>query len=174
MRYCEILSKMIREMECAEMTASISHNFIVKMIPHHEAAIEMSKNLLRFTTYIPLQCLANEIIEGQTREIEQMNAILGCCECESCESSLCLYERRDRQITESMIKKMENAGEVNNINLNFVNQMLPHHRGAVKMAKNALRFDVCDELKPMLESIICVQTEQIRKMEYLQRCLAAF
>jgi len=171
-RYCDILSNMINSMKKAQTNNSISHNFIVKMLPHHEAAVEMSKNLLRFTTYIPLQCLANEIIDDQLRGIEEMKAMLErCSKCENKQSSLCLYNRKDEQITRAMFMKMENVQEVNNININFICEMLPHHKGAVKMATNALRFDICDELRPMLESIVFVQKQQIEKMEYLLRCI---
>ncbi len=39
--YC-ILDRMIESITEAELTDSISHNFIVQMIPHHRAAIGMS------------------------------------------------------------------------------------------------------------------------------------
>lgn len=40
---------MIQGMTDDELDESISHNFIVQMIPHHKAAIEMSQNLLQYT-----------------------------------------------------------------------------------------------------------------------------
>lgn len=42
-----ILDEMIQRMTEAEQSDSISHNFIVQMIPHHRAAIEMSENILK-------------------------------------------------------------------------------------------------------------------------------
>lgn len=54
---------MIQGMTSPELSCSISHNFIVQMIPHHRAAIEMSHNLLCYTTDIALQNIAvNTII----------------------------------------------------------------------------------------------------------------
>ena len=44
--FYKILNQMIHGMEQACLTDSISHNFIVQMIPHHKAAIRMSENLL--------------------------------------------------------------------------------------------------------------------------------
>ena len=46
-RFDEILDEMIQGMTDAPLTDSISHNFIVQMIPHHQAAIQMSENHLR-------------------------------------------------------------------------------------------------------------------------------
>lgn len=60
-RFYKILDEMIEGMTNAELTNSLSHNFIVQMIPHHRAAIEMSENLLQFTTFVPLQHIAQNI-----------------------------------------------------------------------------------------------------------------
>ena len=68
-RYREITENMICKMNGADFTDSISQNFINQMIPHHEAAIEMSQNLLRYTTNLPLQNLADKIISGQSRDV---------------------------------------------------------------------------------------------------------
>ena len=66
-RFYEILEQMIEDMTGAELTDSLSHNFIVQMIPHHMAAIEMSENLLQYTTCVPLQNIALNIIVEQTK-----------------------------------------------------------------------------------------------------------
>ena len=70
-----ILDQMIQQMNSAQLSNSISYNFIVQMIPHHKAAIEMSCNLLQYTTLVPLQEIALNIIEEQTKSIENMEAI---------------------------------------------------------------------------------------------------
>lgn len=71
-RFREILENMMTGMTEAEITDSLSHNFIVQMIPHHRAAIEMSQNLLQYTTLLPLQKIAQEIIKEQTESIQHM------------------------------------------------------------------------------------------------------
>lgn len=78
-RYREITENMICKMNGADFTDSISQNFINQMIPHHEAAIEMSQNLLRYTTNLPLQNLADKIISGQSRDVEKMKSMLKKC-----------------------------------------------------------------------------------------------
>lgn len=73
--YREILSRMIKEMSEAELNDSISHNFIIQMIPHHRAAIEMSENILRYTKNNELIEIAENIISEQTKSIENMQEI---------------------------------------------------------------------------------------------------
>ena len=169
--YC-ILDEMIQGMTEAELTDSISHNFIVQMIPHHRAAIEMSKNILKYTTNIPLQDIATQIIIEQTKSIENMERILCCCsEISNSRQDLCLYGRRVDQIMNTMFSEMKCARATNQINCNFMWEMIPHHRGAVKMSMNDLQYDICPELKPILHAIITSQQKGIKQMCELLFCL---
>lgn len=169
--YC-ILDRMIEGMNNAELTHSISHNFIVQMIPHHRAAIEMSENILKYTTNIQLQDIAAGIITEQTKSIENMEQIeCACAEFENTQQDLCLYNQRREQIMHTMFHKMRNAQSTNEINCNFMREMIPHHRGAVEMSENALRYDICPELVPVLHAIITSQKRGIREMSRLLKCL---
>lgn len=167
-----ILDEMVQKMTEAELNDSISHNFIVQMIPHHRAAIEMSENILKYTTDISLQDIASGIVSEQTKSIENMEKILNCCtEHKDCERDLCLYQRKTDQIMQVMFSKMGSARSTNEINCDFMREMIPHHMGAVEMSQNALQFDICPELKPILEAIITSQERGIMQMRKLLRCL---
>ena len=74
-----ILDTMIRCMAEVKITDSISCNFIKQMIPHHRAAIDMSLNILRYTTDIEVQNIALNIIAEQTKSIDDMVSIEVCC-----------------------------------------------------------------------------------------------
>ncbi len=168
--YSRILNNMINEMTSADLTDSISHNFIVQMIPHHRAAIEMSENVLKYTDNTELTEIANSIITEQTESINNMQNILNSCEClknTTCEVRT--YQRNVSRITGLMFSAMSNAFSDNCVNCNFIREMIPHHEGAVRMSENALRFSVCPELRPILSAIITSQRQGIRKM----RCLAS-
>ena len=159
-QFYEILSEMIKGMTEVELADSISHNFIVQMIPHHMAAIEMSENILRYTTRIEVQNIAENIIVSQTKSIENMKAALEkCSELMNSESDLCTYECNLDKIMQTMFTEMHDAPAVNNVNADFLREMIPHHQGAIKMSENALRFDICPELVPILEAIIISQKE---------------
>lgn len=165
-----ILDAMIQGMTCAELSDSISYNFIVQMIPHHRAAIEMSRNLLKYTTFLPLQDIAAQIIDEQTKSIENMRRALCVCERhDNCRQDVCHYQARVEQILNTMFSDMEHACTSNQINANFIREMIPHHRGAVRMSENALQYDICPELVPILNAIITSQKRGIRQMQTLLR-----
>ena len=176
--YLETFSCILENMECgmteAQLNDSITHNFIVQMIPHHQAAIEMSENILKYTTNIPLQDIAECIIEEQTRSIENMEEILcSCGDVQNCEQQVCMYQERMNQIMQNMFCRMGNVQAVNNINANFIREMIPHHLGAVEMSELTLCYDIDPQLVPILESIIASQKRGIMQMQRLLRMIGS-
>lgn len=170
--YFSILDEMERKMGGAELTDSISHNFIVQMIPHHRAAIEMSHNILNYTKLVPLQRIAETIIAEQTKSIADMERILQCCSAQkNTQAELCRYQRCFERITCVMFGEMRNAEVACNLSADFMREMIPHHEGAVRMSMNALHFPICPELDPILDAIIVSQREGIREMQALLACL---
>ncbi len=167
-RFHKILNEMIEGMTSARLCDSISYNFIVQMIPHHKAAIEMSENILRYTTDIPLQDIACRIIEEQTKSIENMCDIKSCCSrCRNSEKELRLYQERVSHILHTMFDGMRQAHTDNDINADFMREMIPHHQGAIEMSENALSYEICSGLHPILHAIITSQEQGIRRMRRL-------
>lgn len=167
-----ILDEMIRGMTHAGLCDSISHNFIVQMIPHHKAAIQMSGNILKYTTNIEIEQIAARIIDEQTKSIANMENILSCCsrKCNA-ENDLCTYQKEADKIFRTMFRCMQNATADNSVDCNFLREMIPHHEGAVAFSETALQYCICPELKPILNSIITSQKEGICRMQELLKCL---
>ncbi|WP_394924659.1 DUF305 domain-containing protein [uncultured Robinsoniella sp.] len=167
-QYHCILENMIQKMSAVKLTESISGSFITQMIPHHCAAIAMSENLLRYTTNIPLQNIAMNIITSQQKSIENMTAAYPECQCTmNYPEELSCYEQNNYNTIQSMFYEMKAARTENSIDANFMREMIPHHKGAVYMSENALQFPVLPALVPLLEEIVRSQKEGIRKMRYL-------
>lgn len=172
-RYYDILDEMIRNMNGAEQSGSVSRNFIAQMIPHHYAAVEMSRNILRYTTLLPLQNIAQEIIDEQTRGIAEMRDIANICgAAANTPEELRLYQLRFRQVSERMFARMRSAAVDNDINADFMREMIPHHEGAIHMSKNALQYPLCPELVPILREIISSQEKGVLEMRRLLKCSA--
>lgn len=166
--YEDILGNMICGMNSARLSCSISRNFIIQMLPHHRAAIEMCENLLRYTTNIELQNICCDIIREQTQSIADMKRVLNSCgRCRNCGEELRDYQCKINEIKNNMFSCMRNAPACNRINISFLREMIPHHKGAVEMCKATLRYRICDGLEPILKSIIASQEQGIRQMEKL-------
>lgn len=171
-RFDEILQNMAREMLSQDVTDSITVNFIKCMIPHHQAAIYMCENLLKYTNYIPLQKIAENIIQMQTKGIKEMREILKTTKGYiNSELDVMAYMNRYLIITNNMIDKMKNSPRCNNINLSFIGEMIPHHEGSIAMCNNLLRFSIDPRLKEVAESIIEEQSNGVRQMEEIRKNL---
>lgn len=169
--YENILTTMISSMNCARGSDSVSYDFIVKMIPHHQGAIRLSEELLRYTTCVPLQNIAEGIVKGQTKGIEEMRKILcSCGKYRNDAQSLCSYRRQYGVVTQNMFNRMKSACPDNDINISYMRQMIPHHEGGIAMSKNALRFNICPQLKPMLHEMIESQVKGVEEMKKLLSC----
>lgn len=170
--YERILDTMIREITDAKKNGSISHNFMTQMIPHHRAAVRMCENLLQYTTDLPLQELAQTIIRQQTHGIAQMEQLLpSCSKYVNSSGDVRQYEIQMQKILGEMFSEMKQAKTVNNLNADFIDEMIPHHQGAVNMCALTLRYPVCLTLRPILQNIITTQKREIAQM---QRMSAAF
>ena len=170
-RFFEILEEMKTAMESVVPPNSISQNFINRMIPHHRGAIEMSENILKYTTNPEIEDLAKAIITDQTRHIEEFEQLKPLCEQENSERDLNLYERGYKLAFDKMINGMYNSQTGNNLNVDFLTEMIPHHEGAIEMAQNLLKFEVCEPLRSKCEELIMTQKTQLDEMQSLLRKL---
>ena len=163
-----ILQKMIRDMTEVCLSDSISYNFMIQMIPHHLAAIEMSRNLLKYSRFAPLRNIAENIIIEQTESIRNMKRSLCSCK-EMCNSdqALRVYQDEADDIMHIMFHDMKHARTVNNINADFMYEMIPHHKGAIRLSENALQYNLCPGLIPILQAIIRSQKKGVAKMTRL-------
>lgn len=80
-KFYNILDDMIQGMSCLNMTDSISENFIAQMIPHHQGAVEMCQNALRYDICPGLCPICRDIISSQCRGINQMQNLLRTLNC---------------------------------------------------------------------------------------------
>lgn len=163
-----ILRTMIYRMMKVTPVNSVSQNFILQMIPHHRAAIEMSKNVLLYTTDKQIISIARNIISEQTKSISDMEHVLHCCSCyKNSDCDIMQYQTEFLKIATEMYDKMAHAKTSLQINLNFLNEMIPHHEGAISMSMNTLNYDICPALKPILDAIIVSQRRGVKEMESL-------
>ena len=66
------MARMMAEMHGPGYSGDADRDFLVMMIPHHQGAVDMAKLVLQHGRDPATRQLAEEIIAGQTVEIESM------------------------------------------------------------------------------------------------------
>ena len=70
-------------------------------------------------------------------------------------------------ILDEMIREMTSSELGCSISGIFIKQMIPHHMGAIEMSNTTLQYDICPQLKPILDTIVSTQQKNICQMRQL-------
>lgn len=168
----QILNEMANGMLTQRTENSISAYFIVCMIPHHQAAIYMCQNLLRFTSDISLKRIATNIIQTQTKGIVQMNEIMQTLPpFQNTSMDTNFYNNTFYTITTAMITQMVSSKRGSSIDLNFISEMIPHHEGAIEMCQNLIKYPIDPRLYKVAIHIIEEQSKGVQELKSLQEQL---
>lgn len=141
--------------------------FAVMMIPHHEQAVEMSELALGISDSAELTDLANQIIAGQTPEIDLMQGWLDeseqFSEMPGIMESMPGMNGMGGMATE---EEMEDLADLSSPEFDqmFLELMIDHHEGALDMVQMILDSDN-PEVKTLADDIVRVQTDEIQQME---------
>ena len=68
-------------------------------------------------------------------------------------------------ILDEMEREMTSAKQTTSISRDFITQMIPHHRAAVEMCENALRYTISEAVSTLAQTIIRQQTQGIAEMK---------
>lgn len=141
--------------------------FLDTMIVHHQGAIDMAESATKRAHHAEIITLAKNIISSQKQEVEQMKAwrekwFAGAAPAVNMEMP---------GMSDSMkgmdFKKFDML-HGNDFDLEFIKQMIPHHEGAIAMAKEALQSSMKDEIKTLAGAIIKAQEAEITQMKEWQ------
>lgn len=143
--------------------------FIMMMIPHHEGAVTMSQDALINASRPELKELAQSIITSQQAEIATMK------QWQSQWSGGTMPAMGKGMMSDEMMTKMhaqmtagllpKDAGYEGR----FIDMMIPHHQGAIDMAKDAIAKANHPELKDFARNIIAAQEREIKLMTELRK-----
>ena len=139
----------------AMMTDRITddESFLKAMIPHHEEAIESSKQILKTTTNPELKAFAERVVLDQTPETYQMIEILNS------------RYQPDSSYMAMMGDLSKGGTEADQI---YIKGMIIHHQSAVDMANKILTITKDDKIKVLASGISTNQSVQIIQLKNLQ------
>jgi uncharacterized protein (DUF305 family) len=138
--------------------------FIDNMIVHHQEAIDTAKVTQIKASHAELLAMAKDIVSSQSTEIEQLKKwrrewFSDAPPAKGNESSTSSHSMKPMN-TAALDKLQGNAYDIE-----FITQMIPHHEGAVMMAKDALQQSTKPEIRKMATEIIKAQEAEIRLMQ---------
>jgi uncharacterized protein (DUF305 family) len=139
--------------------------FVNAMIPHHEQAVDLADLALGRAEHRPLERLAQEIIQTQSVELTTLRTVRDVLqEAGVEEGDLGLSE--DELGTHLDPTALRNAKD---FDCAFLEMMIPHHEGAIRIARAELKSGIHAELRRMSEDIIDTQGFELRQMRRYQR-----
>lgn len=151
------------------LTNDIANNFVIFMIPHHEAAIISSLGVIEYTKDSKVKSLAEEIVKSQKKEVIQMQNLLKSGDLRGNNNPE--FKITLEKIMSEMMKDMSiyksNSNTSKDITTSYLKNMIIHHNGAIKMAQAYLEQGKNQILLNMCENIISSQENEIKKMNEL-------
>ena len=136
----------------------IDRAFVADMIPHHESAVEMAKLAEERGESGFVKGLADDIIATQNAEISTMRSI---------DEQLKDIEVDDLGVADhmkGMDADMATLEKADPFDKAFIDMMVPHHQGAIEMARVELDKGENPELKQLAQAIIDAQQREIDQM----------
>ena len=141
-----------------QMFVTSERAFIEKMIPHHQEAIDTATEVLeRGGTTEAVHDLMERIIEAQTAEIELMR-----------DWHEAWYDEPhvDQGTYEPMMRDLA-ALSGDTLDRAFLEDMIPHHMGAIMMARSVQPYIEHDELATLTANIVEAQSAEMVEMREL-------
>lgn len=147
--------------------------FIEHMIPHHQDAVTMSELARNRAKKPEVKQLAEDIIQSQTKEIEQMKAWYKNWFGKDIDSKNSGHNMHESDVNQNAVLHMGMMGDERDLerlesnedfDRAFIEHMIPHHQMAVVMAEMLKRSTQRSEMKQLAEDIVTVQNKEIQQM----------
>jgi uncharacterized protein (DUF305 family) len=144
------------------------------MIPHHQMATDMAKMAEMQAQHAQIRSLAKSIIQTQSAEITRLKTIakaVGVTPASMPANGKMSMQTMDDLATlgvpmskSGMMMKMSALDGAKPFDRKFIDMMIPHHQGAIRMARAELAKGKNTELRTIASGIITAQAKEIVQM----------
>ena len=141
--------------------------FVVGMLPHHQAAIDMARVELQKGKNPQVKALAQVIIDEQTSEQGLMKTVAASHSWSTSSMSMGADQLMGQPIQMDMSRMAGEVAAAANTDRAFLQLMIPHHAMAVVMADTEARQGTDAQLKQLATSIVAGQAKEIGQMQTL-------
>lgn len=147
--------------------SQIEEAYLKGMVPHHEMAVEMAEIASERAEHRQVKQLAGAIIETQNAEIGQMEQIYQRLTGEEIVPDPAAHDELGLSqaaagMDEGGAAMLEDTRK--DFDKVFIDMMIPHHQGAIRMAYIALDETEDEELTNLATAIVDAQSREIRDM----------
>jgi uncharacterized protein (DUF305 family) len=161
--------------QAAKATANATDRaFVREMIPHHQMATDMAKMAEMQAQHAQIRSLAKSIIQTQSAEITRLKTIakaVGVTPASMPANGKMSMQTMDDLATlgvpmskSGMMMKMSALDGAKPFDRKFIDMMIPHHQGAIRMARAELAKGKNTELRTIARGIITAQAKEIVQM----------
>jgi uncharacterized protein (DUF305 family) len=138
----------------------VDRAFAKAMVPHHRSAVEMATIAQRRSDRYRIKQLAASIIETQGDEVEQLEAIDQRLEDAGVQVGQLGVAEHEMGMDDDA-SMLEDAGPFDR---EFIDTMIAHHQGAIRMAHAQLGNGENAELTELAQAIVDAQAKEIDQM----------
>jgi uncharacterized protein (DUF305 family) len=142
--------------------------FLEAMVPHHESAVDMAAVAKRRAEHPEIRELAGAIISAQKREIADMRQIHRDLFGEPLLPNADAHAQLG--LSPEQAGMMHGADSVEMLRMEkpfdraFIDEMIPHHQGAIRMARVILEQGGDERIVRLANGIVRAQAREIRQM----------
>lgn len=156
----DMMNKNMQDMKAVQSTGNPDNDFAALMKVHHIGALEMAQAEIANGSNADLKAMAQKMVDAQQPEIAELNTFLSGHEAHG--GGDAFYKEVMSQMN-SMKMDMDHSGSVDK---QFAQMMIPHHQGAIDMAKAYIKAGAHEEkLKTMANKIIVDQQKEIAQLQ---------
>lgn len=158
-------------MDLGPADADYDLRFIDAMTPHHEGAVVMAKEALQKANHAEIKKLATNIISAQNKEISALKKWRTAWYPQASAVPMAYDSQMGHMMPmkqdqmQAMMMNMDLGTADKEFDLRFINAMIPHHEGAVVMAKDALSKSKRPDMQKLAKDIIASQQAEIAEMK---------